>query len=129
MSRIWVAAVDHRHGTNLLVAASEDDMLAQLADYCRGSWHEIFDWVWGSTEPRGTEPPPDMPDREVVTTYFQAQAERGDEWHVGEDFPWPDDDPVRVAARKVIEAWNLVRSGVGDVGGAIRELDEALQDD
>lgn len=29
--RIWVAAVDHRHGNNLYAAASRDDLDAQLA--------------------------------------------------------------------------------------------------
>ena len=73
---IWVAAVDHRHGTNLYAAASKEDLDAQLASSCRQSWAELV------PDP---EPADDKSDRDVIEYYFNWQAEHGDEWHVIED--------------------------------------------
>lgn len=76
---LQVAAVDHRHGTNLYAAATEDALYAQLADYARESWSERFT--------RPSDPTPDgMADREVVRIYFQ---DHGDEWYVASDAALP----------------------------------------
>ncbi len=74
--RIWVAAVDHRHGTNLYAAASQDDLDAQLAAFCRQYWHELGD---------DAEAVDGKSDDEAIRYYFDWQAGHGEEWHVMED--------------------------------------------
>lgn len=69
VTEIHVAAIDHRHGTDLYAALSEAELDSQLAGYCRVWWGDLDD-------------PGDPPkqDEEVITAYFDRQAECGDEW-------------------------------------------------
>ena len=67
---IWVATIDHEHGTNQYADVSEEGIIAQIAEYCTTSWP--------------MDGPPDvfpngMTDREIVEAYFQYQNEYGEE--------------------------------------------------
>lgn len=57
---VHVAAVEHRHGTNLHVALDADRLDAEVAAYCREWWKEIGD---------GRDPG-SLSDRDVIATYF-----------------------------------------------------------
>lgn len=63
--RVYIATVSHRHGVNTYAALSKDVLDSKLADYCRDSWSEIV----RSDIP--DEPPEDMTDDEIISTYFE----------------------------------------------------------
>jgi hypothetical protein len=83
ISKLWVAAVDHRHGTNLYAAATASALDAQLADYCRTSWSERFN--------RPKDPSHvGLTDEAIVTTYFENHP---DEWRVVADVDVAQTEP------------------------------------
>lgn len=61
---VFFAIVDHKHGTNTYCAASEDECLAEIAEYCREYWSEIAE---RGHSPATTE---GMTDSDIVQTYF-----------------------------------------------------------
>lgn len=71
---IYAATIHHKHGTNLVLAASEAQRTAQIADYCR-------DW-WGDATNKGDGPAP-LPDGDqaIVDAYFD-NALMGSHEHV-----------------------------------------------
>jgi hypothetical protein len=73
MTQIWIAAIDHKHGTNLYASETEAGLYQQLAEYCRDYWDQD-----GPNEPIPSD------DREIIKTYFDHQAEHGSEWHIVE---------------------------------------------
>jgi len=77
--KVYVGCIDHRYGRNWYVAATEKELLALVAAFCREWWHEI-----------AAADRPAMPesDQAVVKQYFDT---RGDErWEYGcEDLPLP----------------------------------------
>jgi hypothetical protein len=77
---VWVAAVDHKHGTTLYAAASEAGLCTQLAAYC-------LQW-WEQEMPLDAPDPIGMTDREIVSFYFEYFSESGgDEWHIAREIP------------------------------------------
>ena len=84
--RIWVAAVDHRHGTDLYAAQTEDGLYAQLAAYCTRDWRDAF--------PDEDIPPHDLDDQGIVAAYFEAMGNGGDEWLVCQDVEIEISEPV-----------------------------------
>jgi hypothetical protein len=77
--KVYVGCIDHRYGRKWCVAATEKELLALVAAFCREWWHEI-----------AAADRPAMPesDQAVVKQYFDT---RGDErWEYGcEDLPLP----------------------------------------
>jgi hypothetical protein len=80
MAIVWVAAVDHRHGTTLFAGATEAAVYSQLADYCVQWWREVSE---------DEEPDPTLSHVEIVSHYFSVH---GDEWHVVEEVPLATED-------------------------------------
>jgi hypothetical protein len=81
MAIIWTAAVDHKHGTTLFAATTEDGIYAQLADYCREWWDKDGPGAVGVALPA------EVDDRAIVAQYF---ADNSEEWFVVEDVPLAD---------------------------------------
>ena len=81
---VWVGVVDHKHGTNIYAATTDDGVYGQVADYCR-------EW-WSREMPEGSPAPTGLADYEVVRAYFDAQSEHGDEWHLIEPVPLATED-------------------------------------
>jgi hypothetical protein len=65
---VWVASVDHKHGTNLYAAATQPGIWALLADYCREWWDKD-----GPKEPLAVT----LSDQKTVEAYFAWMAEIG----------------------------------------------------
>ena len=64
MQPVYVATIEHEHGTNVYVGATYRAALHCVAAFCRDWWSEV-----GKTD----APPPDMDDSRIVATYFAAQ--------------------------------------------------------
>lgn len=67
-SVVWVVVIDHRHGTDVYAAATEDAAWKVAAEYARESWAERFP---------ETDAPAD--DREAVSQYFE---DHNNEWRI-----------------------------------------------
>ena len=91
--KIWVAAVDHRHGTNFYAAGSKDALDADLAAYCRRSWGDL-----GAE----AEPIQGKSDSDVIEYYFNWQAEHGDEWAVFESHEVEIPEPASLTAARAM---------------------------
>jgi hypothetical protein len=63
---VYVAAIEHRHGTSFFTGWSEDDVYAKLADYCA----EWFDDVSGKIDLTRDQFSA-LPAREMVRVYFE----------------------------------------------------------
>lgn len=72
--KVYVGVIDHKHGTDIYAAKTQDGLYSQLAAFCR-------EW-WKNDGPEGEAPPSD---RELVSAYFEYQSERGEEWHRTEE--------------------------------------------
>lgn len=64
--RVWVAAITHKHGTDLYADATYNGMMKQLASYCRLWWE---DTQTDTSEDCNTEPPSE--DSDCVREYFR----------------------------------------------------------
>lgn len=64
---IHVAHIDHRHGYNFYVAATEDELSAKIAEYCREYWDDC----------QASEDTPEAPEdnNECVSLYFDENEE------------------------------------------------------
>lgn len=105
METVWVGAIDHKHGTNLYAAITEDGLYAQLADFCREWWATD-----GPDAGHEVEPPAALAtDREIVSAYFHHQTDVGDEWYRAEEVELVDlahnpdpAEPLNAAERQAI---------------------------
>lgn len=74
MSTVWVLTVDHRHGRDTWVHATEEGAFGHLADYVSDWWTELV----------GRNDRVELPDeapadtREAINTYFETV---GDEYY------------------------------------------------
>jgi hypothetical protein len=71
MTQIWVAAIDHKYGTDLYASTTEAGIYPQLAEYCREYWDQD-----GPNEPIPAD------DREIVGAYFDYQSDHGNESYI-----------------------------------------------
>lgn len=76
--KVHIAAITTDAGTNLYAAATEAQLTAQLADYCREYW-----------EKDGPGRPAPSGDHEIVEAYFDHQSEYGDESMTREEIDIP----------------------------------------
>lgn len=63
-SEVHVGRVSHKHGENIYVAADDNGLTMQVAEYVRENWHEVADFA------ESGEVPEAMTDAEVVEAYF-----------------------------------------------------------
>jgi hypothetical protein len=91
---IFGATIDHKHGTNAYAAFSEDELYAELAEFCGEYWNEI---VQSADVPSSTD---GLSHREIVDTYFEANE---DEFlHLGTNYvTLPPYQTLIANARKV----------------------------
>jgi hypothetical protein len=74
--KVWVAAYDHKHGTDIGVYESEEAAYANIAKMIRdyGYWDEAFEQIDGDTEIMTPKPPAD--DHECVWEYFKVMGDQ-----------------------------------------------------
>jgi len=73
-TRIFVARMVHKHGSDIRVAASQKDLDAQIADFCRENWDEI---VGQEDVPSSVE---GMSDLDIGTMYYDRVAMISDDF-------------------------------------------------
>ena len=90
--RVYLAAIHHRHGISFYAGASEKELTAKLAAYCR-SW-------WGERSVAVDLPRP-ADDEDTIETYFLVRddesIEYGDDEIVAE--------PIRIDVMRVGEMY------------------------
>lgn len=64
---IFVASIEHRHGSNFYAATNEDFLDKQIADYVRGEWNK-----------EKLEGDPPVSDGEAIKKYFEFMDSRGE---------------------------------------------------
>lgn len=71
---IYVATMVHKHGSDIRVAASQKDLDAQIAEFCRENWSDIDHLKGVPSHPDG------MTDAEVASLYYEKAATIGDDY-------------------------------------------------
>jgi len=64
IDEVHVARVSHQHGENVYVAADDDGLTMQIAEYVRENWKEVSDYTGSDATPES------MTDKEAVEAYF-----------------------------------------------------------
>ena len=74
--KVWIVAINHKHGTDLLAAASEGEANEKVATFAEEWWKDFFP---------DEDPPADR--QELSRRYFEAEnAAGGCEWaEIGSD--------------------------------------------
>jgi hypothetical protein len=63
--KVFVAAISHRHGTNLYAAFTQEALTAQIVEYCQEWWET--EW-----------PDKEMPgDEDIIAEYFSDGNDEG----------------------------------------------------
>mgnify|MGYP006278240515 FL=1 len=122
-SRITVHVIDigHRHGTDILVGASRDEVMGQLADYVDENWSEIDDLL-----PEGTPDSEEMDRDRAIETYFAATEDES--WEISTrtlevTLPGASAGPVRDAGSAVPPLKQALDAGIAGITGPWREQD------
>jgi hypothetical protein len=73
---VHTACITHDKGYELYVSATEKDLDAQMAEYCRDNWSEVENHRGVPNDPTGLD------DREIATLFFEAHQKAESETHV-----------------------------------------------
>jgi len=69
---IYIAVIEHKHGTNLYASEDQEKVLAAVEEYCKEWWEH--------------EEVPGEPDADIVSRYFAHVADRsaGENYYIEE---------------------------------------------
>ncbi|MDG2570829.1 hypothetical protein P7L87_25085, partial [Vibrio parahaemolyticus] len=71
---LFIAEVDHKHGTNLYIRASDEEIDAEVAEYCRSSLFN--DRAFRPVDPADVKPDLGrLSDKEIIGQYFESAHE------------------------------------------------------
>jgi hypothetical protein len=121
--KVYLAAIQHKNGTNLVAGGSKEELLKKLADYCRG--HAPFDWC-GEWLPSTADEINALSDEDAVEKYFEGHPcewveEDSDEIGASPDtleqqFDAPADPAIDIQA---LMQQGMIVCGIVQVGGAV----------
>ena len=74
-AKVWVLVIEHKHGTDIYVNATEERARKALYEYCAASWDEWMDKHHGFLK--------DLKRDDVIDAYFNPdQVALDPEWYI-----------------------------------------------